>query len=798
MSKLIPTRRFLLRSLTTACGVVLLAMLVWRAGPSKLVEDVARLGWGIALVLALGGIPHVLKAWAWRFTLLKEARKTTFAQLLQLRLASEAIGNFGALGQIFGESIRVSALNSEIPVSSRISSVTLDRGLFIVTGASVSLLGILAALLDRSLSRVFRSYAELFVLLLLALLLGAGLTIRRRWPVLSHCTRLLAKVRCLARHIESKRALVESVEERLLGFYSSDRKSFWASLGLNFLCQAMTTVEIYVILLLMGTNIGLLSAFIFDALMKLVNVVGTVNPGNVGTYEAGTVLIAGMFRIGGAMGLAVAVTRRLRTLFWSAIGAGCLIALSRTKKKDQERRVMMSTQNEDNTVSIERPGMPCSCADPSSTALILVLQRGPSQFRVGALPIALRLILTLEQAGVSRIVMCVDPATGPELRRELIRTKRLPTFVEWYEVRNGRSLPELVRSLVDERPQDNIFVATGDTTYHPGMVRDLIEWDGEGGALTVKSSDQLIGICALTPIVAKRIAGNPHAAFDTVDQLHDLLATTHSYENRSVSAESWQRVRGPEEQRIAEKKLNSWLVKPTDGIFAQMNRKVSIPISRQLIRWPITPNMVSIFTLGVGLVSGIFFALSGYWNVLLGALLSVWASILDGCDGEVARLKLQESAFGCWLETICDYLYYLFIFSGMAIGLVRTYGTTYLFWTGVLIFGAITSFLVTGMGRHRLACAHPEQYLRIWQAHTESRQSNPILYIGRHCEFMVRRCFMPYALLFFALIGMTKVVFVLAAVGANLVWFISLYSYRSFAAATASSERLCDATRKIA
>ena len=54
-------------------------------------------------------------------------------------------------------------------------------------------------------------------------------------------------------------------------------------MSLNFLCQAMTTVEIYLIFRLMGANIGLLSAFIFDALMKLVNAIGTINPGNVGT-----------------------------------------------------------------------------------------------------------------------------------------------------------------------------------------------------------------------------------------------------------------------------------------------------------------------------------------------------------------------------------------------------------------------------------------------------------------------------------------------------------------------------------
>ena len=238
----------------------------------------------------------------------------------------------------------------------------------------------------------------------------------------------------------------------------------------------------------------------------------------------------------------------------------------------------------------------------------------------------------------------------------------------------------------------------------------------------------------------------------------------------------------PEDRIAAEEKLDRWLVKPTDGVFARMNRRISVPISRQLIKFPITPNMVSTFTLGVGVASAAFFACGGYWNVLAGAVLSVWASILDGCDGEVARLKLLESDFGCWLETVCDYLYYLLIFSGIAIGLIRTSDEKmYLIWGVLLLFGAIMSFLVTGLGRHRLAAGRPEQYLGIWQAKAEGRRSNPILYFGRYTEFIIRRCFMPYALLFFAVFNLTKVVFFSAAIGANVVWMISLYSYCAFA-----------------
>jgi len=168
---------------------------------------------------------------------------------------------------------------------------------------------------------------------------------------------------------------------------------------------------------------------------------------------------------------------------------------------------------------------------------------------------------------------------------------------------------------------------------------------------------------------------------------------------------------------------------------------------------------------------GLFFARGGYWNMLAGAALSLFASILDGCDGEVARLKLMESDFGCWLETVCDWLYYLFVFAGMAIGLSKTLGPSEsIIWGSLLLFGAVMSFLVTGLGRQRYASQRPEQYLAIWQANAEKRRSNPILYMGRNMEFMVRRCFMPYALLAFAVLNLL-----------NIVWLISLYSYGAFA-----------------
>ena len=112
---------------------MLLTYLVWRTGPANLLENIRTLGWGLAFIVALGGVAHVVKTWAWQLTLLDDKRRVSFARLLGLRLASEAAGQLGLFGQAFGETLRVSLLNSTIPLAGRITSVALDRALFIVS-----------------------------------------------------------------------------------------------------------------------------------------------------------------------------------------------------------------------------------------------------------------------------------------------------------------------------------------------------------------------------------------------------------------------------------------------------------------------------------------------------------------------------------------------------------------------------------------------------------------------------------------------------------------------------------------
>jgi CDP-L-myo-inositol myo-inositolphosphotransferase len=108
--------------------------------------------------------------------------------------------------------------------------------------------------------------------------------------------------------------------------------------------------------------------------------------------------------------------------------------------------------------------------------------------------------------------------------------------------------------------------------------------------------------------------------------------------------------------------------KDRDGPVARhLNRPLSRRLTSLLVRTPVTPNQISVISWLISCCAAALFALggyegpplglgplSGYPSLVLGAVLAQAASIIDGCDGEIARLKNIESAFGGWFDAVLD------------------------------------------------------------------------------------------------------------------------------------------------
>ncbi len=107
--------------------------------------------------------------------------------------------------------------------------------------------------------------------------------------------------------------------------------------------------------------------------------------------------------------------------------------------------------------------------------------------------------------------------------------------------------------------------------------------------------------------------------------------------------------------------------KPSDGpVSHYLNRPLSVRISRRLAQFPITPNQISMSSFLFCLVAAWLFAVGGYLALALGGLLAQFASVIDGCDGEIARLKFLKSDFGGWFDAVLDRYADAFLLFGIA------------------------------------------------------------------------------------------------------------------------------------
>ena len=193
-------------------GVLLLTHLVRRAGPSRIVEGVVSVGWGLVLVIALAGLALAVRTWAWRSTLLDGGPRPSFGRMFALRLVSEAAGQAGVFGQVFGDAWRVTRLGAELPLASRITSVALDRALYTLSSTIVTIAGMTSVAFLLPLPGKWALYAKIFASILICTVCLAVIAVRRRWSVISGPVRALGRIGAVAPWVERKREAIQSVE----------------------------------------------------------------------------------------------------------------------------------------------------------------------------------------------------------------------------------------------------------------------------------------------------------------------------------------------------------------------------------------------------------------------------------------------------------------------------------------------------------------------------------------------------------------------------------------------------------
>jgi phosphatidylglycerophosphate synthase len=123
----------------------------------------------------------------------------------------------------------------------------------------------------------------------------------------------------------------------------------------------------------------------------------------------------------------------------------------------------------------------------------------------------------------------------------------------------------------------------------------------------------------------------------------------------------------------------SWLLpearKDTDSFMAKhFDRRISLAATRLLLDTPVSPTQMTLFSCLVGLAGALMLAQGSFSWLLAGALIIWLHTLFDGCDGELARIRYQESRLGGQIDFWGDNLIHFTLFTALGIGRWRMTG----------------------------------------------------------------------------------------------------------------------------
>ncbi|MBS1817668.1 MAG: flippase-like domain-containing protein [Acidobacteria bacterium] len=743
------SRQRLWSRVALATGVVLLVVAIRATDWTFIRGNLSRLAPAALAAIAISGAWHVIRTAAWA-ACFPAGTRLALGRLFRVRLAAEAVSYVTVRG-VAGEPLKVVLLRGESDAATATAAVALERLAYIVMTTLLVGVGAVSAFatmpLSTAWSRIFIGFAVGSALICVAVAYliqrapRVAVTHRRPAPssILSNVGHFIALV---------------AADLRVLASGQPRRLAILALAGAA--SYVLMVLEAWAVLRVSGAPITLIQAFAIETITRVTSFATAFIPANLGALEAAS--LAATAAAGTPGGATLAMARRLRGLFWSATGFALFPKGRAVRSANGIGRGPGRVDDEPLLYIAEDPSVDLS----------------PS-VRVAGLPVAERVLRAARRAGYTRII-----AWAPGGLPRSVRMMPGVTIV---------SSPDHWRALLAQVPGETRLTAIGPgTVVSPQLLADARRVSAAIPEVLDVAAGPGFGMSGVVRVRAS-LAGNRERLTDHLrDRIWSCAPMPTGDEVSSGHARLALRFRSLSEVSQADATMRRAAFKQTDAKLARFNRRISLPISIALLPTPVTANMMSVFVFVLGMASAWLFSRGEYVAGVLGGALSLAASILDGCDGEIARLKYQESALGCWLETIGDYSYYVAVFVGLTIGGIQQTGWAALGPLGAAgLSGTLLSFALLIFLRRTITLGRPETLHAVARARFTAHASWWSRLVWR-VSFVATRAAMPYGIFALALVNLLPVVVVLSAIGANVYWLSLVLKMRQLLGMPAAAD----------
>lgn len=308
-------------------GLLLFGYFVRKAGVGEIVSGIRLLGSAFLLILAISSVRHIVRSIAW-IKCVERPYRLRFRDAFAARLMGDALGNIIPIASVaVSEPSKAVFVKDRVPLLVGLSALAVENIFYSLSVALFIFSGTATLLLTFSLPKPMR-YASIGALVVVAVIVPLGyLIIRRQAKFISGTIGLLSDRGIARSTLIRLKPRAEILEERIYGFYNRNQRGLVWIFVLEIIFHLAGIVEIYTTLSYLSPNAppSIRQAFILESVNRIINVAFKFVPLRAGVDEGGTGQVSKVLGFTRATGVTLAIVRKSRDIFWSAIGIVLLL-----------------------------------------------------------------------------------------------------------------------------------------------------------------------------------------------------------------------------------------------------------------------------------------------------------------------------------------------------------------------------------------------------------------------------------------------------------------------------------------
>ncbi len=314
-------RRSLVQWMLAALGLLLLAALVYQAGPRRLAGHLAALGLFAPIIFVPYALAAAFDAAGWRATFLPPP--PPFWLLYIVRIVGEALNSVTPTAYVGGEPIKAYVLNRfGVPLTEGATSVILAKTALTIAQIAFVILGM--AMFFAARGATAGEVGILVASVLVGCAITALLVLWQRRGLVAGVVRLIRRLLPRVRFLVRLQERAPAIDARLRSFYRDRRAAALQSVLLHLLGWIAGAAEVFAIMTLIGHPVSWRTAVVIEALAQPARLVGLVVPATLGVQEAGGMLIFELLGLAPELGLTLMLLKRVREIGYSLLGLALL------------------------------------------------------------------------------------------------------------------------------------------------------------------------------------------------------------------------------------------------------------------------------------------------------------------------------------------------------------------------------------------------------------------------------------------------------------------------------------------